>query len=112
VLDWADENIPAADCMSPQGYLWGDVGVALAGIRSAHFTHIPVDGDTPPDLAGQQAHRRVPAVRALRFPPLVERDPSAAARIQVTIHEGVSHLGESQHERIDVNALSWLSASP
>jgi dienelactone hydrolase len=57
--------------------------------------------------------QHVPPDGALRFrAALIQRDPGAADRIDVTLYNGLSHLDGAVSEQIAAEALDWLAGPP
>lgn len=40
---------------------------------------------------------------------LLERDPAAASRIRIEVHDGVSHIDGGRADWLYSNALAWLT---
>jgi len=56
------------------------------------------------------ADRHVPSDGAASFRDgLLERNPAAASRIRIEVHDGVSHLDGGRDDRLYSNALAWLT---
>jgi len=56
------------------------------------------------------ADQHVPPDDAVRFrAALLERNPNPAARVQVQVHQGVSHLDGGRDERLFAQALDWIT---
>jgi len=54
--------------------------------------------------------QHVPPDDATRFrAALLERNPHAAERVRVNVHEGVSHLDGGRNDRLYTHALDWLT---
>jgi alpha-beta hydrolase superfamily lysophospholipase len=59
------------------------------------------------------ADEHVPAEAAIRFrAALTQRNPRAADRVSVDLHEGLSHLDGARDQRLYAAAIDWLTARP